>query len=151
MDFEQADALNAAIRTIGIRHRARAAHLLAGLGLHPGQEVFLLQLAAHGPMTQAQLAASAGCEPPVVTVGAGKLEAAGFLTRRPSPQDRRLSIVELTEQGRAVVPEIKVLWQDLADQTVAGLRSTTPDVLIAALTDAAQSLRGPDGHPPESR
>ena len=34
MNFEQADALSQAIRLLSLRHRARAAALLAPLGLH---------------------------------------------------------------------------------------------------------------------
>ena len=35
---EDADALNQAIRLLSLRHRARAAALLAPLGLHPGEQ-----------------------------------------------------------------------------------------------------------------
>ncbi len=64
MNFEQADALNQAIRLLSLRHRARAAALLAPLGLHPGQEALLLELARTGPMIQAQLSeASAASRP----------------------------------------------------------------------------------------
>jgi hypothetical protein len=48
--------------------RARAAALLAPLGLHPGQEVLLLELARTGPKIQAQLSVTLGCEPPSVTL-----------------------------------------------------------------------------------
>ena len=64
MNFEQADAVNQAIRLLSLRHRARAAALLAPLGLHPGQEVLLLELARTGPMIQAQLSEALGSEPP---------------------------------------------------------------------------------------
>lgn len=49
MDYEQADALNRAIRLINLKHRARAAALLGEIGLHPGQEILLLELDAGGP------------------------------------------------------------------------------------------------------
>jgi hypothetical protein len=51
MNFEQANALNGALRAIGMRHRALATELLGPLGLHPGQEIILLELDAHGPRT----------------------------------------------------------------------------------------------------
>jgi hypothetical protein len=34
-----------------------------------------------------------------------------------------------------------VLWQELADETVANLTSTSPEQLIAVLTDLADSVR----------
>lgn len=137
MDFESASALNQAIRLLSLRHRARAAELLAPFGLHTGQEVLLLELARTGPMIQAQLSEALGCEPPSVTLMARKLEASGHIRRKPAPSDKRVSIVELTDSGRALVAEIKKLWRALAEETVAGLPAETaaelPDIL-ATLT-----------------
>lgn len=140
LSYEQAAALNQAIRLVGIRHKALAASLLGRLGLHPGQEVLLLQLDEHGPRTQAQLAAGAGCEPPSVTLMVRKLEAAGLVAREPSPDDRRSVTVSLTPRGRALVPELHATWRELADTTVAGLGTTPAPALIAALTDLAAGL-----------
>ena len=140
MDFRQAAAVNAAIRSIGIRHRALADSLLAPLGLHTGQEVLLLELGSKGPRSQSQLAVSSGCEPPTITVSVRKLEAAGLVVRRPSATDGRVTIVELSDQGQALLPRLKAAWQQLAEQTVAGLASTPLDELTEALTDVAASL-----------
>ncbi|MBF9132278.1 winged helix-turn-helix transcriptional regulator [Plantactinospora sp. S1510] len=143
MKYEQADALNGAIRVIAIRHRARAAAKLAELGLHPGHEAILLLLDAYGPQTQKQLAVGAGCEPPSITLMVRKLEAAGLLSRRSSTQDARAVVVALTDQGRAVIAPLKELWRDLADETVASLTSTSAEQLLAVLTDLANGLRRP--------
>ncbi len=125
MDFEQADALNQAIRLLSLRHRARTAALLAPLGLHPGQEALLLELARTGPMIQAQLSEALGCEPPSVTLMTRKLEAAGHIRRTPDPTDKRASIVELTDSGKALTDQVKHLWRTLADETVTGLPTGT--------------------------
>jgi DNA-binding MarR family transcriptional regulator len=138
MDVEQANAFNEALRAIGIRHRALAGALLAPLGLHPGQEVLLLEL-ARGPRSQAQLAAASGCEPPTITNSIRKLEAAGLVVRRPSASDGRVTIVELSEHGHAVLPGLKAAWLQLAEQSVA-LCSTPLDELARAVTDLARSL-----------
>lgn len=125
---------------ISIKHRARAGAALAQLGLHPGQEAVVLLLDAHGPQSQVQLAAGAGCEPPSVTLMVRKLEAAGLISRQPSRHDGRAVVVELTEQGRALIPRLKALWIELAEQTVAVLANTDVDQLIAVLTDLADGL-----------
>ncbi|MDI2124581.1 MarR family winged helix-turn-helix transcriptional regulator [Yinghuangia seranimata] len=125
MDFAQADALNQAIRLLSLRHRARTAALLAPLGLHPGQEALLLELARTGPRIQAQLSDALGCEPPSVTLMTRKLEAAGHIRRTPDPSDKRASIVELTDSGRALTEQVKELWRGLAAETVAGLPAGT--------------------------
>jgi DNA-binding MarR family transcriptional regulator len=140
VDFKQAATVNSALRSIGIRHRALADALLAPLGLHTGQEVLLLELAAQGPRSQGQLAVSSGCEPPTITGSVRKLEAAGLVVRRPSSTDGRVTIVELSDQGQALLPGLKAAWQQLAEQTVAGLTSTPLDQITDALTDLAASL-----------
>ncbi|MFG1651730.1 MarR family winged helix-turn-helix transcriptional regulator [Micromonospora sp. NPDC049275] len=133
MDFEYADALNQAIRLLSLRHRARAATLLAPLGLHPGQEALLLELDRTGPRIQAQLSEALGCEPPSVTLMTRKLEASGHIRRRPAPSDRRASIVELTDSGKALADQVKELWHGLAEETVSGLPAQTVAELPAIL------------------
>lgn len=140
MNFGQADALNEAIRAIGIRHRALAIAALAPLGIHPGHKLVLLELATAGPRTQAQLAAASGYEPPTITLSVQQLEAAGLVVRRSSLTDGRATIVELSDQGRALMPKLKAAWREVAEQTVSGLTSTPIDQLTVVLDDLAASL-----------
>ncbi|WP_436534024.1 MarR family winged helix-turn-helix transcriptional regulator [Actinoplanes sp. HUAS TT8] len=139
MDFERADALNQAIRLLSLRHRARASALLAPLGLHPGQEALLLELDRTGPRIQAQLSEALGCEPPSVTLMARKLEASGHIRRTPAASDKRATVVELTDSGRALTEKVKQLWSGLAEETVDGLDAATvamlPGVLAAMTTN----------------
>jgi DNA-binding MarR family transcriptional regulator len=152
VDFGRADAVMQAIRLLSLRHRARAAALLAPLGLHPGQEALLLELAGTGPMIQAQLSEALGCEPPSVTVMVRKLEAAGHVRRRPTPTDRRASVVELTDRGEELAGRVKQLWCELAEETVAGLPAGTVAELPGVLTAMAANVdhrrpRHPQGLP----
>ncbi len=121
MDHEYADALNQAIRLLSLRHRARAAQLLAPLGLHAGQEALLLELDRTGPCIQAQLSGALGCEPPSVTLMTRKLETSGHIQRTPDPADRRAIIVALTDSGKKLVEQIRQLWVLLAEETVRDL------------------------------
>jgi DNA-binding MarR family transcriptional regulator len=140
VDHTHADAINGAIRLIGIRHRALAGALLGKLGLHPGQEALLMELDRHGPRSQVQLAAGIGCEPPSVTLMVRKLEAAGLLTRTPSATDARAVVVDLSEAGRAMMPRLRVLWQQLAEQTVAAFDAVPVPRLAEVLGALATSL-----------
>jgi DNA-binding MarR family transcriptional regulator len=155
VDFERADALNRAIRLLGMNHRAMAAAELAGLGLHPGQELLLLLLDAHGPRTQRQLADGLGCEPPSVTLMAQKLEAAGLIARTPSPSDGRATVVELTAGGRALMPRLKAVWQRLAERTAAGLDGASLDHVIEVVGDLGRTVsacrHGGGNGPPRRR
>ncbi len=147
MDFAQADALNQAIRLLSLRHRARAAALLTPLGLHPGQETLLLELAKSGPMIQAQLSEALGCEPPSVTLMTRKLDASGHIRRAPAPSDKRATVVELTDSGKALVDEVKQVWRALAEQTVTGLPAETaaelPDLLRTLTANVDTRRSGP--------
>lgn len=145
MNFDQADALNEAIRAIGLRHRALAIAALAPFGIHPGHKLLLLELEAAGPCTQAQLATASGYEPPTITLSVRQLEDAGFVARRPSPTDGRATIVELTDDGRALLPKVKAAWRYVAEQTVAGLTSVSSEQVTDVLAALAASLTAGDG------
>ena len=140
MDFAQADELNEAIRAIGIRHRALAMAALAPLGIHPGHKLLLLELERAGASSQAQLADACGYEPPTITLSVRQLETAGLVVRRQSATDARANIVELSDAGRALLPELKAAWCRVADQSVAGLAATSVDELREALVDLAAGL-----------
>ena len=139
MDPDYADALNQGIRLLSLRHRARAAQLLAPLGLHVGQEAVLLELDRTGPLIQAQLSEALGCEPPSVTLMTRKLEASGHIRRTPDPADRRATVVALTDSGRALADQIRKLWVILAEETVrdlpAAIRKQLPGILHAMSTN----------------
>ncbi len=140
MDFAQAEALNGAIRTIAIKHRALAAAALSQLGLHPGHEAVLLALDTYGPQTQAQLADHAGCAPPSITGMVQKLQANGLVDRHPAPGNARATIVELTDHGRATLPRVKDLWVQLAADTVAAIPDPDLNHLTTTLAALADSL-----------
>lgn len=139
MNFGRADTLNEAIRAVGIRHRALAVAALAPFGIHPGHKLLLLELEA-GPRTQSQLAAASGYEPPTITESVRQLETAGLVVRRPSQTDARATMVELSDQGRSLLPKLRAAWRQVAEQTVAGLKSTTVDHLVEVLNDLAAGL-----------
>jgi deazaflavin-dependent oxidoreductase (nitroreductase family) len=154
VDFEQADAVNQAIRLLSLRHRARAAALLAPLGLHTGQEALVLELARTGPMIHAQLSAALGVEPPSVTLMTTKLAASGHVRRTQAPSDKRASVVELTDRGRALADQVKELWCDLAEETVAGLPAETvaalPGILRTLTSNVDNKRRGRADYEPSA-
>ena len=157
MNFDEAEILNYAIRAISIRHRALAVAALAPFGIHPGHKLLLMELEKNGPLTQAQLAAASGFEPPTITLSVRQLETAGLVVRRPSATDRRATMVELSDPGRAVLPKVKTAWRRVAEQTMAGLSPAQArqaweilPALAAALT-AAVDLNNLPRYVPPSR
>jgi len=139
VEFQQAKALNEAVRSLAMRHRATAGELLAPLGLHVGQEILLLAL-AEGPLTHGELARASGCEAPTITASVRRLAAAGLVVRTASPADGRVTMVSLSESGTALLPEVRSVWEELADRTVAQLRAIEPQRLSHLLTELAAGL-----------
>jgi MarR family transcriptional regulator, organic hydroperoxide resistance regulator len=74
----------------------------APLGVHPGQDRMLSELWAEDGLSQSELIARLGVEPPTVTGTLQKLEKAGFVRRQPDSGNRRISRVYLTDAGRAL-------------------------------------------------
>lgn len=85
-------------------------------------------------MIGAQLSEVLGCEPPSVSLMTRKLEATGHIRRTPAPSDKRASIVELTDGGKALAEQVKQLWRALAEETVTGLPAQTVAELPGILT-----------------
>jgi deazaflavin-dependent oxidoreductase (nitroreductase family) len=67
-----------------------------------------------------------------------KLEATGHVRRTPAPADKRASIVELTDSGKALADQVKQLWCALAEETVTGLTAGT----VAELPGVLKTLTG---------
>lgn len=141
MKGEAASEVNAALRSIGIAHRARAGGLLSELGLSIGQEQLLMQLAEHGTSTQAQLAKAIGCEPPTITMAVRKLEAAALVVRVQSPADARALEVALTDKGKELLPRLTAAWRQLADEAFEGISKKERPAALALLRTIAGNLR----------
>jgi MarR family transcriptional regulator for hemolysin len=92
---------------------------------------------SHDPMSQRALADLVGVEGPSMVSMLDRLEREGLVTRAPSPTDRRVKLVHLTEAGT-------VLYQQVREQAgavrAALLGDIDPDQLKAA-TDLLELLR----------
>jgi DNA-binding MarR family transcriptional regulator len=67
--------------------------------------LMLLTFTRRGALSMAKAGARLQVHPASVTNAASRLEAAGFVVRRPSPADGRAVLVEITDAGRAVAAE----------------------------------------------
>jgi DNA-binding MarR family transcriptional regulator len=105
-------------------HRSSAEAMLNEVGLHAGQEMFLMRLWAQEGQTQSQLAGDMCIQPPTVNKMVSRMEAAGLVRREDDPEDSRISRIHLTDQGRAVIAQVQTVWGELETQTLANL---TPD------------------------
>ena len=88
-----------------LKHRAEVFFRDRGLDLSPEQWGLLLKVAEKEDHPQGKLADGALRDYPNVTRLLDALEEKGLTVRRPSPQDRRCSLVSLTESGKQLIDE----------------------------------------------
>ncbi|MEW9549645.1 MarR family winged helix-turn-helix transcriptional regulator [Nonomuraea sp. NPDC050783] len=101
--------------------RNQLAAALVPLGLHAGQEMLLNQLWREDGLTQGELIARLGVEPPTVTKTLQRLERAGFVRRSPDPDRPRIARVHLTEAGRALRGPVEEIWREMDEELQRGL------------------------------
>lgn len=102
-------------------HRANVGELLAGVGLHVGQEMVLVELWEQDGLRGGELADRLGVEPPTVTKMVRRLEGCGLLERRRDPIDARSFRVHLTEKGRSLEGPVTRCWEQVDERTLAGM------------------------------
>lgn len=72
-----------------------------------GAQARLLTLLSREPLPMRKLAHRLRCEPSNVTGIVDRLEARGYVERRPDPVDRRVKVAAVTEEGRAVAQAVR--------------------------------------------
>lgn len=123
---------------VGKAHRGCAEARLTKVGLHAGQEMFLMRLWEQDGQTQSQLAGDMCIQPPTINKMVSRMEAAGLVRREGDAEDNRITRVYLTEAGQSIVDQMQAVWSELEAQTLANL---TPDerVLLRRLLLQVQS------------
>ncbi|MGW0436709.1 MarR family winged helix-turn-helix transcriptional regulator [Micromonospora sp. NPDC003197] len=141
MDFAEVIVTNKALVKVAKLYRGAQATLLAELGLHPGQDVTLWHLGQEpAGLLVNEIADRLGVEPPTVTRTLARLESGGWFTREPVPGDRRAVRIQLTEKGRATLPQVEAMWQKLADTATAGLDPAERQQLVTLLDRVRTNL-----------
>ena len=133
-------SLNSLIIRLCRAHRARAGELLAEFDLHPGQERVLFLLWDADGLALSQLAERLGVQAPTVTKMITRMEASGYLERRPAPKDSRVTQVFLTEQGKGVKKAVEKAYAQLERETGEGLSLEERGVLLELLARVVPNL-----------
>jgi len=120
-DAEQRYPVSFSIFLLARSHRALAGQMLRDIGLYPGQEIMLLQLWDKDGQSQQSLGRTIGVDHSTVAKSVKRLEEAGLVTRTRSSEDGRVTLVWLTEAGRAFEPKINSIWEKLEQITIEAL------------------------------
>jgi DNA-binding MarR family transcriptional regulator len=87
-------------------HVERMAALGMRTKLAPGVIKTLVRLAKEDGVSMGEMARGIGCDPSYITALVDDLDARGLARREPAPDDRRVKIIVLTDEGRALAREI---------------------------------------------
>lgn len=129
-----------AIVQVARLHRILTAQLLRHVGLHPSQELVMMQLWNYGPQRQTDLAKVVGADSATMTRTIQRLEHGGFVRRVPSKSDRRVTIVEPTLASRALRAEVERAWHELENGVTHGLSERERHDVLALFTRMEQNL-----------
>ncbi|MES4891791.1 MarR family transcriptional regulator [Streptomyces sp. NPDC096012] len=112
-------------------HRIQKRHLQQrDLGVTPAQSRLLRTLAHYGsPPRMADLAEHLEVVPRAVTTLVDGLEASGKVRRVPDPANRRVTRIELTDEGRSTLAEVRGARRSAAEEILAPLTEKERQVL----------------------
>src|SRR5215211_6941457 len=85
---------------LDIARMARRLRQEAGAQLSPSQTAALATIERHGPLTPSELAQRERVQRPTITRVLARLEEAGLVDRAADPQDRRSSLLSVSDDGR---------------------------------------------------
>ncbi|MER7465354.1 MarR family winged helix-turn-helix transcriptional regulator [Streptomyces sp. NPDC097981] len=121
-------------------HRMYAGQLLRRIGLHPGQELVMMHLWELGAQRQTDLVRLMDSDAATMTRTVQRLEQAGFVRRRPSPSDKRASLIEPTAASHALRHEVEKSWSQLEDLVTDGLTADERTAALHTLERLEQNL-----------
>jgi DNA-binding MarR family transcriptional regulator len=71
-----------------------------------------------------------------------RLEARGLVRRAPDPRDRRVTLVQLTEQGLALIEELRPRHREFVERRMSHLTPEQLDALNSAMATLYEALSG---------
>ena len=110
----------------------------AGMDYRPRYTPVMRCLIATSPMALGEVARRAGITQPAATQTVALMIKAGLI-RTAASQDGRHKLLELTERGRAIVPQLQTAWAATA-RAAAGLDEDLPFPLSTVAAAAIEAL-----------
>jgi DNA-binding MarR family transcriptional regulator len=105
----------------------------AQFNITPVQYSLLSALSDHGEIDQNSLALEIGLERTSVAEVLPRLESRELISRRQSEEDRRVKLVKLTRQGKALLKRMEVPAQRAHDRTIAHLSDTEKNSFMLSM------------------
>lgn len=137
------DLANSEARHLALLHRQMIKLLdqeLAPLDLGHGRYLYLFSLYLRGDRRQQELADLVGADKAAAARALARLEAAGYVVRRPDAKDGRAVRVDLTPRGRALRPRLEQAAENSIKSFTAGLTDPEHGELRRLLAKMAAPL-----------
>ncbi len=99
-----------------------------------------MALSENGPQTQSQLVKIEGTDHSTIAKSLSRMESAGLISRRPSKEDRRATIVSLTAKGTAIHKKIRSVWHKLERVTTSHLEEEQREQLVHSMQSVEKSI-----------
>ncbi|MGF1659206.1 MAG: MarR family winged helix-turn-helix transcriptional regulator [Rubrimonas sp.] len=114
------------------RHTALFAARMEG-GLTPTQFAALSRLAEVGPCSQNHLGRLTAMDVATIKGVVDRLRARGLVASEPDAEDRRRSVIALTEEGRALIGPAQAAGREITEATLAPLTARERATLLRLL------------------
>ena len=111
-----------------------------GLGLTRAQWQVLAQLARNEGIHQGALADILEVEPITLARLLDRMEASGLVERRLHPKDRRVRLLYLTDKGRPLLAEMRLLGAETREEALQGVDGDDRERLIDLLLTMKKNL-----------
>lgn len=107
-----------------------------------GRGRLVAMLMDNGPMVQSRIAERMGIRPQSLSELIAKAESDGMVTRRQSEEDKRQTIVTLTEKGRESVESFRCAHRQHAEEFLAPLTDEEKQQLLSVLRKLMEARKG---------
>ncbi|MFB9331122.1 MarR family winged helix-turn-helix transcriptional regulator [Paenibacillus aurantiacus] len=121
-------------------HHRIAGQLLREAGLYPGQELVLMQLWHRDSQSQNSLSRSLRLDHSTIAKSVRRLEDAGLVTCSRSEEDKRVTLVSLTQTGREFESRVTQAWSKLEEITTEHLHDEEKAQFAALAKKIAATL-----------
>ncbi|MFC4584807.1 MarR family winged helix-turn-helix transcriptional regulator [Sphaerisporangium corydalis] len=109
--------------------------------------LIMISLKTHRLGNQRELAAAVGIEGATLTHHLNAMETKGLVTRRRDPANRRIHVVELTDEGERLFHRLRAAAQAHDERLRTGLTPADLTTLTHVLTQMTHNVAADDGGP----
>lgn len=121
-------------------HHRVAGQLLREAGLYPGQELILMQLWHRDSQSQNSLSRSLRLDHSTIAKSVRRLVDAGLVVCSRSEEDKRVTLVSLTQAGRDIESRVTMVWSKMEEITIENLNDEEKTQFVALAKKVAAVL-----------